>query len=127
MRAQEKYFDGVTRRWAALAMLATSPIVVPFAYFGQFEKGEAVWLCIGTTVIAVRASWNSRRHAWFWGAVAFAGLFQIPLAVLAQWRFPDWPEWLFLPLIVGDFAFVYYCIKLAERIARLAHGSRSLT
>lgn len=111
-----QFLQGLTPRWAALAMLSSLPILILFAHLGELKRGETAWFCIGMLVIALRACWNLRKHVWFWvTAVILAGL-HIPFIVFVPWTSTDYPGWALLPVGLLDFGVVYGCIKLVEKV-----------
>lgn len=107
-------------------MVLTTPVIIPFAYWGHFEMGEKAWFCISMTIIAIRARWSARRHRWFWWAVLVAAGLQIPILVYGLWRYQGFPVWSYLPLSMADFFLVYGCIKISERLFGRVNGAMPL-
>lgn len=108
----------LTRKTALLAMLFASPVFLLFIYLGKVEEGIGVWICVGMVAAAIIVRWDLRRSAWFWLAVLIAGLLQIPFAVFVPWTNRHMSFVSFLPFGVLDYAIVYGCIKLAEKIIK---------
>jgi hypothetical protein len=68
-------------------------------------------------LLVVRARWDLRKHAWFWVAVAFGTLLQIPIVVLIPWDNRNLTGISLLPVALLDYGLVYGCIKLAEKMS----------
>jgi hypothetical protein len=108
----------LTRKTALLAMLFASPVFFLFAYLGKVEEGIGVWICFGMVAAAIIVRWDLRGSAWFWLAVLIAVLLQIPFVVFVPWSNRHMSFVSFLPFGVLDYAIVYGCIKLAEKLTR---------
>ena len=107
-------------RWAMLAMLCTLPILVLFAYLGEIRRGETAWFCTGMIVLAIRTCWDLRKHVWFWMTVAIVILLHVPLVLFFPWTTKNYPGISLLPVGFLDYAIVYGCIKLAEKVMKRA-------
>lgn len=108
----------VTRTAALLAMLFSSPIFLLFIYLHKVEQGIGAWICAGIVVVSIIVRWDLRKSAWFWVAILIGALLQLPFVVFVPWtnRYMSFVS--FLPFGLLDYAMVYGCIKLAEKVAK---------
>jgi hypothetical protein len=103
-------------KWGILAMLLSLPVLIVFAYFGDFGRGLTAGLCTAMIIGVVKAYWNLRKHVWFWVTVAILTTLQVPFVIL----FPipmtrNFTVWELLPVAILDFGIMYGCIKLVAR------------
>jgi ABC-type branched-subunit amino acid transport system permease subunit len=104
-------------KWVMLGMLYSLPIVIAFGYFGELQRGETAWVCIGIFLTAIRFRWELRKHKWFWLLIATVAILDVPLIFYFPWPKGKYPGYALLPLGMLDYFFLYGCINLAERIA----------
>jgi hypothetical protein len=101
---------------AYLAMLITSPVIIVYTYLGKFDQGLGVWACAGIIVGTVRIRWDSRRHPWFWVAIFFATILQIPFVMFVPWTRKYSSMITLLPYAIIDYVVINWCIDRAEKI-----------
>ena len=65
---RKQSMDSVTRKWALLAGICTSPLFILFAYFGDPGREQAAWVCAISIVVAARFLWDLRTRVWFMGS-----------------------------------------------------------
>ncbi|HEY8309070.1 MAG TPA: hypothetical protein VIG47_00875, partial [Gemmatimonadaceae bacterium] len=65
----------------------------------------------------VRIRWNSRRHPWFWVAIFFATILQIPFVMFVPWTRKYSSMITLLPFAIIDYVVINWCIDRAEKIA----------
>jgi hypothetical protein len=53
---------------------------------------------------------------WFWITIVFATLLQAPIVLLIPWEDRSLTWITFLPVAVLDYALVYGCVKLVEKM-----------
>jgi hypothetical protein len=106
----------LTRKAALLAMLFSSPVLLFFIYLGRSDEGIGAWVCAGFIVHSIRVRWGLRRNAWFWIATAIAILLQVPFVVFVPWGDSYMSFVSFLPFGVLDFAIIWACFNLAEKM-----------
>jgi hypothetical protein len=108
----------VTRTAALLAMLFSSPVFLFFIYLHKVEEGIGVWICAGIVAVSIIVRWDLRKSAWFWVAILIGALLQLPFVVFVPWsnRYMSFVS--FLPFGLLDYAMVYGCIKLAEKMMK---------
>ncbi len=105
-----------TRKWTLFVILCMVPVFFLFAFLGYPEKGRAAAVCAGIVMFAIRASWGLRKYAWFWITIALVSAFHIPVVLFVPSRMWNFPGLTLLPVVVLDYAIVYGCIKLAEKV-----------
>ena len=110
----------VTRTAALLAMLFSSPVFLFFIYLHKVEEGIGVWICAGIVVVSIIVRWNLRKNAWFWVAILIGALLQLPFVMFVPWTNKYMSFVSFLPFGLLDYAVVYGCIKLAEKVMKRA-------
>lgn len=108
--------DSITRKWAILAGICTSPIFVLFIHFGDPGRGMAAWACAGMISLAARFLWDLKDRAWYWITIAVIVLLHIPLILLVPWPLKRWSYVQLLPLGLLDFGFTYGIIRLVEKV-----------
>lgn len=106
----------LTRKDGLMAMLYASPIMLLFAYLGNWQRGLGAWACAGIVLLVVRMRWDLRNRAWFWVTVATMGVLQIPLVWYVPWSNTNLSSASLLPVGLLDFGIVYGCVKLAEKV-----------
>jgi hypothetical protein len=67
-------------------------------------------------MFAARGCWNLRKHLWFWVTVAIIITLHLLAVLFVPWPSTSYPGLTLLPFIVLDYAIVYGCIKLLEKI-----------
>jgi hypothetical protein len=101
-------------------------VLLLFIYQGKVEEGIGVWICAGIVIVSMMVRWDLRRSAWFWVAILVAGLIQIPFIVFVPWSNRHMSFVSFLPVGLLDYALVYGCIKVAEKLTTKNGGAGSL-
>ena len=114
---ENKSRSKVTRTAALLAMLLASPVFLFFIYLHKVEEGIGAWICAGIVVVSIIVRWDLRSSVWFWVAISIGALLQVPFVLFVPWtnRYMSFVS--FLPFGLLDYALVYGCIKLAEKVA----------
>ncbi|HEV2499836.1 MAG TPA: hypothetical protein VGY31_09690 [Terriglobia bacterium] len=108
-----------TAKWGILAMLMALPVLIVFAFLGDFRRGVTAWICAGLLIGAVKAHWFLRKHAWFWVTVTILAVAQAPFVIF----FPvpmskSFTAWELLPVAILDFGVMYGCIKLLAKFMK---------
>lgn len=117
----------LTAKGAYLAMLYSSPILVIFAYLGNFYTGIGASICTALVLLVIRTRWDLRKHAWFWITIAFVTLLQLPLVMFIPWKDRNLTGISLLPVAVFDYGIVYGCVKLVEKLMKRNGGAGSPT
>lgn len=108
----------LTRKRTILAILFGVPAFFLFAYFGEPARGRAAAISVGVLTMAVGASWDLRREAWYWVTIALLAACHVPIILLVPWTDKSYPGYTLLPVAVLDFAIVFAVIKLVEKAIR---------
>jgi hypothetical protein len=116
----------VTSKSAYIAMLYSLPVLLLFIYLGKWETGIGAWICTGLVLLIIRIRWDLRRHVWFWIAIVFAALLQVPFVLLVPWNNRSLTGISLLPIGVLDYAIIYGLIKLIEKMVQRVNKPRSL-
>ncbi|MHB1937685.1 MAG: hypothetical protein ACYCOR_13995 [Acidobacteriaceae bacterium] len=113
---ENKSRSKLTRTAALLAMLLASPVFLFFIYLHKVEEGIGAWICAGIVVVSIIVRWDLRSSVWFWVAISIGALLQVPFVLFVPWtnRYMSFVS--FLPFGLLDYALVYGCIKLAEKV-----------
>lgn len=106
----------VSAKFAFIALLCSSPILIPFAYFGRIEQGLGASGCFVMVILALRYRWDLRGYVWFWLAIVVILLIQIPVVVLTPWGALAGRS--IYPIAIADGALSCGCLKLAEMLIR---------
>jgi hypothetical protein len=107
----------LTQKLALLAMLFASPVFLLCIFLHRVDEGIGLWICAGIVVGFVLVRWDLRKYAWFWLAISIAVLLQIPFAIFVPWTDRYMSSVSLLPFGFLDYALVYGCVKLAEKLA----------
>ena len=77
--------DSVSKKWALLAGICTSPLFILFIYLGDPGRGQAAWVSGIAIALAARFMWDVRNRAWYWVTIAIIVLLHVPLILLIAW------------------------------------------
>ena len=102
-------------------------MLVIFFFVGGLQLGIGAWICFTFVMLVVRIRWDLRRHAWFWITIVLALLLQIPLVLVIPWNNTNLTWITLLPVAVLDYAVVYGCVKLVEKMMKRSDGASSAT
>lgn len=106
--------DSLTRGWALLAGICTSPVYILFVYLGDSGRGRAAWVSAGMIALAARLVWDLKRRAWFWVTIAIIAILHIPVILLIPWGRETLSYVALLPLGLLDLGINYGIIRLVE-------------
>jgi hypothetical protein len=111
----EQSINSVTKKWAFLAAICTSPLFILFNYLGDPGRGQAAWVSAGGIAIAARFLWDLKNRVWYWITLVIIVLLHVPMILLISWPFKQLSYIALLPAGLLDFAIVYGIIRLVER------------
>jgi hypothetical protein len=114
----------LTKKDGVMAMLYASPMMLLFAYLGDWKRGLGAWICTGLLFLVVKLRWDLRHRNWFWAILAVMGALQVPFIVYVPWSDTNLSFASLLPVGLLDFAIMYGGIKLAEKFTS-QHNSSS--
>jgi hypothetical protein len=118
--------DSVSRKWALLAGICTSPLFILFAYFGDPGRGQAAWVSAVAIAVAARFLWDLRGRVWFWITIAIIVSLHVPLIVLIPWPYKQLSSVALLPAGLLDFAIAYGIIRLIENMIERVRPGKQL-
>lgn len=104
----------LTRMSAFAAMLCSLPVLLLFAYFGKKYLGIGAWICGAIVLLVIRKRWDLRKRLWFWIAVVFMLIFQVPIVLTIPWSDTRLTAFTLLPVGLLDFYALYGSIKFLE-------------
>ena len=104
----------ITRKWAFLVGISTSPLFILSIYFHDPGRGQTAWIGAMMIALAVRFFWDLREHVWFWTTIAFIVLLHVPLILLIPWPLKQLSYVALLPAGLVDFGVAYGIIRLVE-------------
>ena len=97
-----------------IIVLILSPVLLFFIYIGKGDLGRSVAVGLGMILLAIRARWDLRGHAWFWATVVFVLALHIPLFLVIRWP-PGWtPGVVVWPFAVVDVVVILGTVRLVE-------------
>ena len=95
---------------------ALVPLLLVFIYFGKADIGLAVFIVLGTSIVAIKMRWHLRKHIWFWAIVVAVLAFHVPLVFMVRWPRGNTPTLFYtMPFGIADFLIIYGVLGLAER------------
>jgi hypothetical protein len=112
----EKSQNLLTQKWALLAVLFASPLFLLFAVLGYPRRGRAAGVFGMAMFMAVRAFWKMKTFAWFWVTITTLAALHALLVFLIPWPNGSFPAMALLPIVALDYAIVYGCIKLVQKV-----------
>ena len=120
---RQQSIDSVTKKWAIVAAICTSPLFILFAYFGDPGRGQAAMVSAISLATATRFLWDLRTRVWFWLTISIIALLHVPLILLVPWPLKQLTYIALLPAGLLDFGIAYGIIRLVENMMerRLAH------
>ena len=108
--------NSITRKWALLVGLSTSPLFILFAFLGQLGRGRAAWVSAMMIALAARCLWDLRDRIWFWTTIAFIVILHIPIILLVPWTDQSRSYVVLLPVGLLDFGATYGILRLVENV-----------
>jgi hypothetical protein len=117
--------DSITKKWALLAVICTTPIYILYNYLGDPGRGQAAWVSVMMIALAARFFWDLRNRLWFWMTITTITLLHVPLILLIPWPFKQLTYIAALPFGLADFGIAYGIIKLAERVVERISQEKS--
>lgn len=112
--------DVFTRKWLLIVIVCSMPLFFLFAFRGDPGRGRAAGISAAVCMTAIRACWNLRKHVWFWPIAAVLIALHVLLVFRIPWTDKSYPGYTLLPIAVVDYAMVYGCIKLGEKVTKRA-------
>lgn len=120
--------DVFSRKWLLVVILCGA---IPFLLFAFLlnDPGRGRAAAIATMVImyAVRGRWNLRRYSWFWVVLTAIVAAHVLLVLFVSWTSKSYPGLLLFPVAVLDFAIVWGCLKLAQKVMMRGEAASSPT
>ena len=110
---------------AYLIALCSSPVLVIFFFVGGLQLGFGAWICFSFVMLVVRIRWDLRRYVWFWITIGLALLCQIPLVLMIPWNDRNLTWITAFPVALLDYAAIYGCIRLLEKLMKREAGTIS--
>jgi hypothetical protein len=111
---RQQAVDSLTRGWAILVAICTSPIYILFVYLGDSGRGRAAWVIAGMIALATRLVWDLKTRVWFWVTIAIITALHIPAILLIPWGDQNLSYVALLPLGLLDLGITYGIIRLVE-------------
>ena len=93
------------------------PVLFLFFYLDYADIGVAVCIVMGMVLVAMKFSWNLRKHVWYWAIIAFILALHIPLVLLVRLPQGSVPTIVYaMPLAIGDYLIISGAVRLGKRI-----------
>ena len=93
------------------------PVLFLFIYLGKAAMGLAVFIVLGMVLVAMKFSWNLRKHVWYWAIIAFILALHIPLVLLVRLPQGSVPTIVYaMPLAIADYLIISGAVRLGKRI-----------
>ena len=108
----------LTGKDGLMAMLYASPVMLLFTYLRDWHTGLGAWVCLGIVLLVIQTRWDLKDRSWFWVTAAITGILQLPFVWYVPWSNTNLSYASLLPVGLLDFAMVYGCIMLAEKVMK---------
>src|ERR1035438_889970 len=99
----EQSINSVTRKWAVLTAICTSPLFVVLDYLGDPGRGQAAWVGGIAIAVAARFLWDLKNRIWYWITLAIIVLLHFPMILLVPWPFKQLSYVALLPAVCFGF------------------------
>ena len=92
------------------------PVLFLFIYLGKVDMGLAVCLVFGVILVAIKFSWNLRKHTWYWAIIVFILALHVPLVAIVRLPQGSVPIIVYaMPLGIADYLIISGAVRLAQR------------
>ena len=117
--------DAASRKFGAIVGLCLAPIVFLSIMSGYAGRGLAATVFSLALLLAVRGRWELRNRVWFRVAVGFMVALHLSLVLFIPWPniFYAGMAIALLPVTALDYAVVYGCIRLLEKVMGAENSS----
>jgi hypothetical protein len=103
------------KKWGVIAALLSLPVAIFVSHFVDPGRGAAAGVSLALMLLAIRAFWYLKQHAWFWMDIAVLTIMHIVLIVVIPWSNRSFPAPELWPIGIVDFALICGLIKLTEK------------
>lgn len=106
-----------------IAFLVAIALFFLFVQLGDTNRGVAAGV-VGLVIVAtIRSRWDLRRRVWFCAMMAVLTLAHVPLILLVHWPYTgNMPAVSLMAFAFVDYAIMYGCIKLVEKLMKRRQG-----
>jgi hypothetical protein len=105
----------LSRRWASLAVLCTSPLAVLIGHVGGFDRGFTAWGFGIAIAMACKLRWDLKGRAGFWVAVFLLIGVHTLLVVYEPWHYSGAA---YIPIAVLDIAIDVAALTLLSSLTK---------
>lgn len=93
------------------------PALFLFIYLGKADMGLSVFLVLGVILVAIKFSWNLRKHVWYWAIIVFILALHVPLVLFVRLPQGSVPIIVYaMPLGIADYLIISGAVRLGTRI-----------
>jgi hypothetical protein len=93
------------------------PVLFLFIYLGKAAMGLAVFIVLGMVLVAMKFSWNLRKHVWYWAIIALILALHIPLVLLVRLPQGSVPIIVYaMPLAITDYLIISGAVRLGKKL-----------
>jgi hypothetical protein len=103
-------------KFALLVILCEFLTFALFLGFGKPELGLGACISVAVLMIAIRATWKLHEQRWYWAAVVFSVLVQVPFMLYFPWTNRAYRGTALSFLGILDFFVIWGCITLIARV-----------
>lgn len=108
--------ERTVKRWGLIALLLSLPVAIIVSHFVDSGRGRAAGVSLALMILAIRAFWYLKQRAGFWMTIAALTIIHVVLIVAIPWTSRSIPAPALWPIGIADFAAIYGCVKLAEKL-----------
>jgi hypothetical protein len=93
------------------------PVFFLFVYLDKADMGLAACIVLGMILVAIRFSWNLRKHLWYWAIIVFILAINVPLVLIIRWPQGSVPTIVYtMPLAIAEYLIISGAVRLGERV-----------
>lgn len=109
---------GHDNKWTLVAFVLATALFFFFVHLGDAGRGRAAGVACMAIIVTIRSRWGLRKRVWFWATMVILMVAHLPLIMGIHWPDDTMPAVSLLPFGMLDWAIMYGCIKLVEKVTK---------
>ena len=93
------------------------PVYFLFMYLDKSDIGLAACIVLGMILVAIKFSWNLRKHTSYWTIIGLILALHVPLVLLVRLPQGNVPLIVYaMPLAIADYLLISGAVRLGKRM-----------